>query len=136
MKKGHVEMLTARQFSERAQVSYPTVMKWLRAGLIPGAKLNENTPLGTYWEIPATSVGKITKQKPGPKPKNTSAVESDDNVESSNQADNPGASTLEGNGPPKSAASSRSSMKAEKRAGATMKAKKNKKVSKKGNSAK
>ncbi|MGH9838044.1 MAG: hypothetical protein ACREEM_04595 [Blastocatellia bacterium] len=62
-------MLTARQFSERAQVSYPTVLKWLREGLIPDAKLNEKTPLGTYWEIPATSVGKIAKQKPGPKPR-------------------------------------------------------------------
>jgi len=69
MKKGQIEMLTARQFSERAGVSYPTVMKWLKAGLVPGAKLNENTPLGTYWEIPATSVGKIEKEKPGPKPK-------------------------------------------------------------------
>lgn len=71
MKKGQIEMLTARQYSERAGVSYPTVMKWLRAGLIPGAKLNENTPLGTYWEIPATSVGAVTKEKPGPKPKKT-----------------------------------------------------------------
>ena len=69
MKKGQIEMLTARQFSERAGVSYPTVMKWLKAGLVPGAKLNENTPLGTYWEIPATSVGKVEKEKPGPKPK-------------------------------------------------------------------
>ena len=69
MKKGQIEMLTARQFSERAGVSYPTVMKWLKAGLVPGAKLNENTPLGTYWEIPATSVGTVEKEKPGPKPK-------------------------------------------------------------------
>ncbi|MDQ3012865.1 MAG: hypothetical protein M3X11_19425 [Acidobacteriota bacterium] len=62
-------MLTARQFSKRAGVSYPTVMKWLKAGLVPEAKLNENTPLGTYWEIPVTSVGKVEKEKPGPKPK-------------------------------------------------------------------
>lgn len=69
MAKEKPEMLTARQFAARSGVSYVTVMGWLRKKLVPGAELRENTPLGTYWEIPASSVGKVTRQKRGPKPK-------------------------------------------------------------------
>jgi hypothetical protein len=68
MKKGKTEMLTARKFAERARLSYPTVIARLRAGLIPGAELVTDSPHGSYWQIPADAIDKVTKLKPGPKP--------------------------------------------------------------------
>lgn len=62
-------MLTAKKFAERVGVTYPTVIAWLKKGLVPGAKLQEDTQFGTYWEIPVTSLDKVQKQKTGPKPK-------------------------------------------------------------------
>lgn len=62
-------MLTARQFAKRAGVSYATVMKWLRADIIPGAELVTDGRFGPYWDIPATSLSKVQKRKPGPKPR-------------------------------------------------------------------
>lgn len=62
-------MLTAKQFAKRAGVAYPTVMKWLRESIIPGANLITESPLGTYWQIPVTSLDAVEKRKPGPKPK-------------------------------------------------------------------
>lgn len=61
-------MLTAKKFAERAGVTYPTVIAWLKKGLIPDAKKRESTTFGTYWEIPVTSLEKVKKQKTGPKP--------------------------------------------------------------------
>jgi len=66
-------MLTARKFAQRAGITYPTVMAWLRKGLIPGAKLTEDSPLGSFWQIPAESLNKVQKQKTGPKPKASNA---------------------------------------------------------------
>lgn len=62
-------MLTAKKFAERAGITYPTVIAWLKKGLIPKAKFIEKSPLGPYWEIPAASLAKVQKQKTGPKPK-------------------------------------------------------------------
>lgn len=61
-------MLSAKKFAERSGLSYPTVINRLKAGLIPGAVLVEDSPHGAYWQIPASSIGKVEKQKPGPKP--------------------------------------------------------------------
>ncbi len=71
MAKEKKEMLTARKFAMRAGITYPTVMSWLRKGLIPGAKMTEDSPLGNFWQIPAESLEKVQKQKTGPKPKPT-----------------------------------------------------------------
>ena len=60
-------MLTARTFAKEKGVSYTTIMAWLRDGLIPGAA-QEETPLGMVWQIPAPSLKKVEKRKPGPKP--------------------------------------------------------------------
>jgi len=62
-------MLTAKKFAARAGITYPTVIAWLKKGLIPNAKFIEDSPLGSYWEIPAASLAKVQKQKTGPKPK-------------------------------------------------------------------
>jgi hypothetical protein len=61
------EMLTARQFAKRAGVAYPTVMKWLKENLIPGAEIKKSPQFGKYWDIPATSLKSVAKRKPGPK---------------------------------------------------------------------
>lgn len=62
-------MLTAKEFARRAGITYPTIMRWLKAGIVPGAKLMEGTPFGNYWQIPIGSLSKVQKRKPGPKPK-------------------------------------------------------------------
>lgn len=67
-------MLTAKQFAKRANVSYPTVIAWLSADLIPGAN-KQDTPLGTFWQIPASSLDKVEKRKPGPAPKKAAEAE-------------------------------------------------------------
>jgi predicted site-specific integrase-resolvase len=68
MAKGKSEILTAKKFAERAGVTYPTIITWLKKGLVPKAVLIEDSPHGAYWQIPATSLDKVEKQKPGPKP--------------------------------------------------------------------
>lgn len=60
-------MLTARTFAKEKGVSYTTIMAWLRDRLIPGAA-QEETPMGKVWQIPASSLEKVARRKPGPKP--------------------------------------------------------------------
>jgi hypothetical protein len=73
MAKGNREMLTAKKFAERAGVTYPTVIAWLKKGLVPGALFVEASPHGAYWQIPADSLDKVQKQKTGPKPRKKAA---------------------------------------------------------------
>jgi hypothetical protein len=68
MKREKAEMLTAKKFAQRAGITYPTMMAWLKKGLVPGAVLKEDSNFGKYWEIPATSLDEVQKQKTGPKP--------------------------------------------------------------------
>lgn len=66
-------MLTAKKFAERAGITYPTVIAWLKKGLIPDA-VQEETPVGMIWQIPVASLAKVRKQKTGPKPKNADST--------------------------------------------------------------
>jgi len=43
--------LTATAFAVTIGISKPTILKWLRRGLIPGAEW-EVSPRGGYWQIP------------------------------------------------------------------------------------
>ena len=61
-------MLAAKNFAERAGVAYPTIIAWLKKGLIPWAEPVTDSPHGSYWQIPTTSLDKVEKQKPGPMP--------------------------------------------------------------------
>ena len=47
--------MTAVQFAKRMDVDYSTVIRWLKLKLVPGAILEE-TPIGTYWQIPESSL--------------------------------------------------------------------------------
>jgi hypothetical protein len=67
MKRKPTDMLTARTFAKEKGVSYTTIMAWLRDGLIPDAT-QEETPMGMVWQIPASSLEKVERRKPGPKP--------------------------------------------------------------------
>jgi hypothetical protein len=42
------------------------IIAWLMKGRVPGAELVEDSPHGSYWQIPADSLDKVEKQKPGP----------------------------------------------------------------------
>lgn len=75
-------ILTAQQFAARKKIDYRTALNWLKAGIVPGA-VERETPIGTYWEIPASAVEAVvppkrgwtlgvkrsTKSKPSPKSK-------------------------------------------------------------------
>jgi predicted site-specific integrase-resolvase len=50
MKKG--KFMNAKKFAEAMEVEYATVIRWLKAGLVPGAELREVMPGVKWWEIP------------------------------------------------------------------------------------
>src|SRR5215471_17946946 len=58
------KMLTVREAAEVARAAPSTIRTWLLAGLIPGAR-REQSPAGTYWLIPETSLGAFVKPKLG-----------------------------------------------------------------------
>ena len=66
METESTEMLTARTFAKMKSVSYTTVMAWLKEGLSPDA-VQESTPMGPVWQIPAASLEKVQRRKRGPK---------------------------------------------------------------------
>lgn len=66
-------MLTARQFAEAIQKPYPTVMGWLQAKKVPGAQLVES-PIGSYYEIPADGVNTFSPPTRG-RPKKADEAE-------------------------------------------------------------
>jgi hypothetical protein len=47
--------MTAKEFAEKMEVNYRTVLNWLKAGIVPGAKLKES-PIGNYYEIPISAL--------------------------------------------------------------------------------
>lgn len=70
--------MTATVFADEMGVSYPTVVRWLKRGLVPNAELKEAPERGKWWEIPETSLQMERPpagRKPGPKPKKTAEDE-------------------------------------------------------------
>jgi hypothetical protein len=49
-------------------VPYQTLVRWVRSGVIPGAK-SEDTPRGPVWMIPVASLEKFEPPKRGRVPK-------------------------------------------------------------------
>ncbi|HKV41356.1 MAG TPA: hypothetical protein VJX67_19275 [Blastocatellia bacterium] len=55
-------MLTTKEFAEEVHAAYPTVMGWLRRGMIPGAVFDDTIPRGGIWRIPADAVSQFRKE--------------------------------------------------------------------------
>lgn len=68
-KKESPEMISTHEFAQRMQINYRTALKWLRAGLVPGANMVVVREKIIYWDIPVTALGMKRPMKPGPKPK-------------------------------------------------------------------
>ncbi len=60
-------MFTAVKFAEEMEISYPTIVRWLKRRLVPGAKLEE-TLTGSVWQIPESAL-KMERPQLGRKPK-------------------------------------------------------------------
>lgn len=58
-------MLTPKQYAEKVEAAYSTVMSWLQLELIPGAEKYPLPAGGHYYLIPASA--KRPERKPGPK---------------------------------------------------------------------
>ena len=69
---GTVQNMTAKQFAEKMQVNYRTALRWLESGIVPGAKRTQS-PVGEYWEVPATAV-EMKRPKSGRKVKKEAAT--------------------------------------------------------------
>lgn len=57
-------MLTAKEFAEESGVSYPLVIRWLKAGDLPGAVFVKRF---RAWQIPATLTAVYKKPENRPK---------------------------------------------------------------------
>jgi hypothetical protein len=64
MTKG--KTMTATVFADEMGVSYPTVVRWLKRKLVPGAILKESPDRGKWWEIPESAL-QMERPKSGPK---------------------------------------------------------------------
>ena len=65
MKKG---MILLKEFSRRSGVPYPTLVRWVREGRIPGA-LMETSPTGSFWVVPESALKTWERPKLGRPPK-------------------------------------------------------------------
>jgi len=48
--------MTAKEFAAEMELSYFTILKWLKAGLVPGAVQIEPFPGMTTWSIPESAL--------------------------------------------------------------------------------
>ncbi|HEY6331286.1 MAG TPA: hypothetical protein VI756_18315 [Blastocatellia bacterium] len=68
MSKGKPKMLTASHVAAKLGAAESSVRLWARQGKFPGA-IREETPVGSYWMIPATALIGFTMGRPGRPPK-------------------------------------------------------------------
>ena len=68
MKDKASKMLTVAEVAGRLSAGESSVRLWARSGRLKGARMVE-TPFGSYWEIPESSLTGFEKEKPGPKPR-------------------------------------------------------------------
>jgi len=61
-------MLTVRETAERLGVEASSIRRYVKAGKIPGAVLEE-TSLGPHWLIPESALGQIERRPRGRPPK-------------------------------------------------------------------
>lgn len=56
-----LEVLASRGYT----VPYTTLIRWLNAGMFPGAERDDSHPRGAVWRIPETSIKKFEPPKKG-----------------------------------------------------------------------
>ena len=56
-------MMTTREFAEAIGRHYLTVLRWLREGLVPGAKAVQETS-GIVYRVPRSAVAKFKDKSP------------------------------------------------------------------------
>ena len=60
--------MTVKEFAEKMDRSYETIIRWLSRGAVPGAYIEELTPTIRIWRIPESAL-EMPIPKSGPKPK-------------------------------------------------------------------
>ena len=58
--------MTVKQFAEKMDRSYETIIRWLSRGAVPGAYVEELTPTIRIWRIPESAL-QMPIPKSGPK---------------------------------------------------------------------
>lgn len=58
--------MTVKEFAEKMDRSYETIIRWLARGAVPGAYIEELTPTIKIWRIPESAL-KMPVPKSGPK---------------------------------------------------------------------
>ena len=58
--------LPLKEFAELVGVPYTTMMDWVKAGRVEGARFQEApTPTGGYWLVPESAANKLKRPKKG-----------------------------------------------------------------------
>lgn len=58
--------MTVKEFAEKMDRSYETIIRWLSRGAVPGAYVEELTPTIRIWRIPESAL-QMPVPKSGPK---------------------------------------------------------------------
>jgi len=61
------KLMTAVEFAQAMDYDYSTIMRWLRNGLVPGAKFVEISGQFGVWQIPKSAMTEIKLPRPGRK---------------------------------------------------------------------
>lgn len=77
-------MVTPRQFAQKHEVAYTTVIAWLNKSLLVGAKKEDLAYGGFMWLIPENAAP--PDLKPGPKPKTEADEQSGETEEEPKRA--------------------------------------------------
>lgn len=59
--------MTAVEFAQAMDYDYSTVMRWLKDGIVPGAKFVEISGQFGVWQIPESAMTEIKLPRPGRK---------------------------------------------------------------------
>jgi hypothetical protein len=61
------KFMTAVEFAQAMDYDYSTIMRWLREGIVPGAKFVEVSGNFGVWQIPQSALTEIKLPRPGRK---------------------------------------------------------------------
>jgi hypothetical protein len=61
------KFMTAVEFAKAMEYDYSTVMRWLKEGIVPGARFVEVSGNFGVWQIPESALKEIVLPRPGRK---------------------------------------------------------------------